>query len=372
MKLIQTFINKTNLKVLIVPDVHLKPVNPKNRKKYPEEILEYQQNLLKLVELEKVDIVIYLGDIYHNEFEGKLSAKYNQELVGIVNAIKSMGVRVFTLMGNHELHSFIKGSIFFSNIQYNSNRILADLEAKQVKIPKYPVPTWETCDQLIINDSICFEMHHFSDIDKSYTTEPNDYKCTIGLFHDAILPSNARKHIKAITVVDLGRYTSVEYNDEMFTNLNYAVCGDIHTKIGEMVVKTSTGDVLADIPGSIGRVASGIAESHESVELPLFTICQDKVTKSHITFKLWSIKDSFKLSIVEENKKKYGDMKVLQANMESVSVRKTFEEDLETFPNYAKEIVSEIRERGVYSSKTKDRTLTFLQKRSLLQRNLNK
>lgn len=366
MNLLKTFINKTNLKILIITDMHLKATNPKNRKRYPEEILTYQEMINKTVELQKVDVVIYLGDIYHDEFEGKFSAKYSQRLIGMINSLKSKGVRVFTLMGNHELHSFTKDCLFFENIQYNSNRILEDLKAKHYRIPEYPVPTWETCDQLIINDEICFEMHHFSDLDKSYETEPNNYKHTLGLFHDAILPSNARKHIKSITEVDLSRYTKVVYNDEMFANLEYAVCGDIHTRIGEMTVSTSTGDVNVDIPGSIGRVASGIAESHESVDLPMFVIEGNELSKTHIHFKLISIKDSFKLSVVEDNKKKYGDLKVLQSNMESVSVRKTFEEDLETFPNYAQEIIYEIREKGTYASKLKDTTKDFLQKRNSL------
>lgn len=366
LELLKSYIHKEDTKVLIVSDVHLKCVNPKNRKNYPDEIIGYLRNLVKLVELEQIDVVIFLGDIYHDEFEGKFSAKYNQKLIGMVNNLKLKGVRVFTLMGNHELHSFIKGCPFFDNIEYHSNRILTDLEAKRVAMPEYPVPTWETCDKLIINDSICFEMHHFSDIDKEYLTEPNNYKTTIGLFHDAILPSKARKQIKAITEVDLSRYTGVTYNDEMFANLDYAVCGDIHTRIGEAVVETSTGEVNVDIPGSIGRVASGIAESHESVELPLFIIKGDTVTKQHITFKLLPIKDSFKLSLVEENKKKYGDMKVLTSNMESVTVRKTFEEDVKTFPNYAQEIVYEIKQSGMYVSKAKNQIDEFVKKQQTL------
>ena len=364
MGLCHIHVNKQKLKVLVIPDVHLKCTNPKNRKKYPEEILEYMEHILKLVEVEEVDIVIFLGDIYHDEFVGKLSGKYGQELIGIVNAMKSSGTRVFTLMGNHELHTFSKGCPFFDNIDYRSERIMQELLAKQIRLPKYPVPTWETCDRLIINDSICFDMHHFSDIDKSYLTEPNDYKEVVKLVHDAILPSHARKHINTITEVDLGRYTKVVYNDEMFVNCTYAVLGDIHTKIGEMTVTTSTGDVLADIPGSIGRVTSGIAESHESVDIPLFVIDGNNLTKTHIPFKLWSIKDSFKLAIVEENKKAYADMKDLKSNLESVEVRKTFQEDLETFPNYAQTILYEIRDKSHYTPKTKYKVRTFLGKRA--------
>ena len=354
-------------KILIIPDLHLKCTNPVNRKNYPDEILSYIEYILTLVEQEHIDFVIFLGDIYHDDFKGKMSGTINQKMLGMINHMKSQGTQVFTLMGNHEKHHFIKNCLFFHNIDYCSERIKRDLQATHIKLPEYPVATFQTCDRLILNDTLCIEMHHFSDEDKGYTTESNNYKYTIGLFHDAILPSQARKHIQALTreevqlengktymqTTDLAQYSKVLYNDEMFANLDYAVCGDIHTRIGEMDVQTSTGTVNVDIPGSLGRTSSSIAESHESVELPLFVFENNTLTKQHLHFKLWTLEQSYKISVVQENKQKYADMKEMKNTLEGVVVRKSFVDDIETFPNYAQAILSEVIQNGKYTLKSK-------------------
>lgn len=353
MKLVEKFVDSKDCKILVIPDLHLKCVNPVNRRNYPDEILGYVKHIIHLLKDREIDVLIFLGDIYHDAFKGKTSATVNQKLVGMIEHIKSTGVQVYTLMGNHELHHFIKRSLFFDNIDYDSARIREDVDATQIKCPEYPVPTFATCDRLIVGDTLCIEMHHFSDIDKSYLTEKNEYDYTLSLYHDAILPSNARRHIQAISEVDLAQYSKVQYRDEMFANNDYAVCGDIHTRIGEMTVTTSTGDVIVDIPGSLGRTSSSIAESHESVELPLFVLEAGVLRKEQIHFKLWSLEESYKISVVVENKKKYTDMKEMKENLEGVVVRKSFVEDIETFPNYAQVILSEIIQNGKYQLKSK-------------------
>lgn len=362
MKLCRKVIVGGNHRILIISDLHLKSVNPKNRKDYPLEVLNYIKHLLTIIELENVDIVIFLGDIYNDEFTGKQSDNLNQKFLGMIHALKYKGVRVFTLMGNHEKHKFDKECPFFKNIDYDSQRIMRDLKALHLKLPEFPMHTFETCDELVVGDSLCIHMHHFSDIDKTYLSPKTEFPVNLGLFHDAILPSKARQHIKAITEVDLSKYTKVEYNDEMYANLNYAVCGDIHTRIGEMVVTTSTGDCLTDIPGTIGRNDSSIAQSHESLELPIFTIDNNVVTKSHIHFKLLPYKESFKLSVIEENKQNYTDLKDFKSNIEGVAVRHSFLNDIEQFPNYIQNVVNEIVETGTYQLKSKDGVMRFIQK----------
>lgn len=362
LKLCRKHIIGNNHKILIITDLHLKSTNPTNRYNYPQEVLDYVKYIVKLVEHEHIDIVIFLGDIYNDEFVGKQSASIGDKLIGMINHMKRKGVRVYTLMGNHEKHKFAKGCPFFNHIDYDSARIMRDLERLEMVFPEFPVPTFETCDELVIGNQLCIHMHHFSDIDKSYLSPKTDLPCNLGLFHDAILPSKARQHIKALTEVDLGQYSKVEYNDEMFANLNYAVCGDIHVRIGEIVVTTSTGECLSDIPGTLGRNDSSIAQSHESVELPLFTVTDSGVTKSHIHFKLLPYNQSFKISIIEENKQRYADMKDLKANLESTTTRMSFNEAIQQFPDYAQNIVNEILQNGNYELKTLSKVAEFIKK----------
>lgn len=361
MNLIRKYINIKNCKILIVSDVHIKTKNPINRKDYIKEVFDYLQSIAKIAMQENYNIVIFLGDIYDNEFKGSNANTLNLLLAGIIHKLKDNGICVFTLMGNHEKHTALKGCPFFNMINYSSTRILNDLKSIDFRIPEYPIPMFDTCDELIINNKLCIHMHHFSDIDKSYTTKPNEFLYNIGVFHDAILPTSARKHIMNISNVDLAQYTNVAYNDEMFANLQYAVCGDIHTRIGEMDVTTSTGVCKVDIPGSVMRTKSGIAESHEYVNLPLFTVTDEGVKKEYLHFKLWKYEDSFKEELIKEVKQKKTDMKTFKSTIESVVVRKSFVEDLETFPKYIQDVLKEVITYGDYELKNKKSSIEFLQ-----------
>lgn len=343
-------IDKRGCKIMCIPDLHLKAKEPRNRWNYVKESLEMFENIVDIALIEEVDIVILLGDVYDGEFKGSQANAINLKFMGMVSHLKDEGVRVFTLMGNHEKHTLQKDCPFFRLIDRDSVRIQEELKSSRYHLPKFTTTLLETTDELVINDELCIHMHHFSDNDKNYLTSRNEYKYNIGLFHDAILPSSARRHIKSISEVDIGQYSKVEYNDAMFENLNYAVCGDIHTKIGEMQV----GECVVDIPGSVMRTQSGMAQSHESVDLPVFTLEENKLTKKHVNLKLWKYEDSFKVDVVAQEKKKRSNLKNLERNLEQVVVKRNFVDDIALFPNGVREVVQEVVTKGDYTIKCEE------------------
>lgn len=348
-------------RILTATDLHLKVKNPKTRYNYIQEQYDMINTIVETVLHYKINLLIWLGDIYDGDFVGPKSDSINLYFLSRMQHLKSQGVEIYTLMGNHEKHKYMNSLCpLFKVISYGSEKIIKELSLTGYGVDTMTLGILDTTDQLIINDKLCITMHHFSDNDKTYLTEPNDYRFNLGLFHDAILPSKARKHIHAISNSDVGKYSKVAYNDKMLNNLDYAVFGDIHAKIGEMLIQTETGECLADIPGSLMRTQSGIAQAHESVDLPMFILNGDTLTKEHINIKMWEYDKSFKKDIVTENKKKYADLKELKNNLEQVVVKKNFIEDRETFSKDTQVILGEILDTGDFKLKDMEEIVEFI------------
>ena len=318
-------IDMDNAKVLIIPDLHLRAVTFQGRYNYPEEVLYYLKELLKITIEQEVDIVIFLGDIFDNHFTEKGALQYYNRVCSVLRNFKA---KLFTLMGNHELHNY-NTSPFFYITNLLSDRITADLEYLSFK-PICNNLLLTAPDTLLINNKIRFEFFHYSDVNKNYGLNGDNDTINIGLFHDSILSSKARAYIKSI-VGDQCFYEMkfhfkmIEVYDNLFSNFEYACIGDIHTRIGEFKI----GPCLVDIPGSLGRTQYAIVQKHTMVDLPVFTICGENVAKSSIPFNLYSIEDSYKVDLLEANKNIRLDKKALDKALTRVKTSNDILKDID-------------------------------------------
>lgn len=315
--------------VLIIPDVHLRVANFKNRYDYPNETLTYLLDIQKIVETNSIDIVIFLGDIFDNHFTEAGALQYYNKVVNILLRIKDKA-ELYTLMGNHELHN-IKTSPFFHITEIASERITKDLK-HIYQNPQCITPILKAPDNLLVNN-VSFEFFHFSDIEKNYRTEPKEIP-QIGLFHDSLISEKTKAYMKSImgdssfnAMKD--HLTLINVEDSYFDYLDYACIGDIHTRIGEFPI----GNCLADLPGSIGRTQYTLLQSHEVVDLPIFTITEEGIiSKSHIHFPLLKVQDSFKVDIIEVEKAQRVDKKEFKKALERVTFSRDIRFDVENAP----------------------------------------
>lgn len=320
-------INADKLDILTVSDLHLRTSNFKGRKDYPGEVLGYLEDIRDVVYRDNIDILLMYGDIFDNHFTEDGALQYFNRASTIFKEISDKAL-IVTLMGNHELHNY-RTTPFFSITDILSDRIKADLKAILYN-PVCISPLLYAPDRLILNDKIIIELFHFSDINKSYKVEPLDNYDYIGIYHDAIISTKASSYIKS--AVGEAMYThmcehmiKVDVEDSIFSYLKYACIGDIHTRVGEFKI----GDCIVDMPGAVGRTQYTILQGHTVVDLPKFHIENNIITKTHESFNLLDIGQSYKVNVLDMTKETRIESKKFKKALEKITFTKDIRRDIE-------------------------------------------
>lgn len=334
------YLSGRRYRILCVPDIHLRAVEFTGTKNYVQVQEDVIKRLIKGAQDGLYDVVILLGDLFDNPYKDLSKAFYHVTL--IEQLYRALDGRLFKVLSNHPINNkrnymvtfFLTGmmkSARASHYNLNIQRTLDGLETNfGIQEPFLVVP-----DRLFINGNL-FNFFHFNKEDKSYYDPLHgvQYKNHIGLYHDAILTQEAAYHVSELSTgnkVSLP-HISVGRDSIMMSNVDYAVIGDIHTRIGEFTLENSiTGKTtVMDIPGTLGRTANHKAQHHNEVHLPLFTIEEDgTLTKEHILFPLVNYQEIFKITQIDEKKEERKRMEEFKGSLTDIASYTTFEEYLE-------------------------------------------
>lgn len=341
-KLYELKLAPMHYRILFVTDVHMRDLEFKNTIGY---VGEQERIILRIIEgAEKgtYNTIVLLGDLFDTSYKDPAKTMYHIALFERLN--KSVKGRLFKVIGNHSLNKH-KNYIptFFLTGAIKSGRI--DKEQAQIQVSTSGLiqnfglqdPIIHAPDRLHVNGSL-INLFHYNKFDKGYEDNLSDLTYTpkvhIGCYHDSIMPSKVRSMITEIS--NGGRFqlptvTPVE-NSGIFKNIDYAMIGDIHTKIGEFIVEdTSSGKrTIADIPGSLGRTANHKAQQHNEVFLPLLDIDIDgNVKKEHIHVQLTDYRKIFKIQLQDEQKEQNGKLEDFKTALSQLMETDSFEDALQ-------------------------------------------
>lgn len=300
-------------KILFVTDLHLRDSEFKNTNGY---VVEIERILLRIIDGAKkglYDVVILLGDVFDTYYKDVAKALYHISLFAELRDI--LEGRLFKLLGNHSLNKkknyvptfFLLGSIKATRInkeeldfQITSNGFIQNFGLQR--------EVFTAPDRLLVNGNI-INFFHYNAKDKTYF-DPllgMEYNKHIGCYHDTIMPSNVREKVQKAGS-DSNYQLRLANNADLsgvFSNVDYAILGDIHTKVGEFTLTDSNTNktTIVDIPGSLGRTQYHRAQLHNEVFLPILTIEEDgEVLKQHMRVPLTDYRDIFRIDSIEEQK----------------------------------------------------------------------
>lgn len=232
-----------------------------------------QQDILNVIDKYEIDTVIILGDWYHKGFHNMIRfwecIQEDKKLSEKVNG------NIYLLVGNH---AFLESDNNPERFLIQPNDYLKF--SKEVStMPEQPI--FKVVKQLQIG-GVQIDFFHYTKVHKIYKADLNENTTYhIGLYHDdCILPGWVRQQEGY-----LSGSVSQQYLNEIYKNINLAICGHIHTSIG--VVKQEMADgrtVPLMIPGALCITANTATQRHEFVKLPILEINDDDtVTVKQVT-----------------------------------------------------------------------------------------
>lgn len=307
-------------RILFVTDLHMKDVEFKHTIRYVPDQESVLMRIIKGAEEGKYDVVVLLGDVFDNAYKDVSKALFH---ISLFERLKqAVNGYLFKVIGNHYLNKN-KAHVPTFHLLGTVKSARIDKEQLVTHVTNTDLvlnygntnPVFIAPDRLHVNGNI-INFFHYNKHNKDYydSLEGVKYNKHIACYHDSIMPSYVRKGITELS--NGGRFTlptaHIVENTGLFKNVDYAMIGDIHTKVGEFKVTDSeTGFVtVADIPGSLGRTANHLAQLHNEVYLPLLDIHEDgTVVKEHIHFPLTDYRKVFRLDVQEEEREQETKLK---------------------------------------------------------------
>lgn len=342
-------------KPVIVPDTHMRDREFSNTTCYVPHQENCIQRLIEGGEKGIFDTVVFTGDLFDTEYEDVGKTLYHITLFSRLYEV--MEGRVFKVMGNHTLNKgkakslamFLSGKIKSARIGSEHKVIHKDLSHGIAAGFELNHPVLNVVDRIVINGTVinCF---HYSRFEKNYYDpltdldfKPNTH---IGVYHDHIVSNRAKQYILELandSKFAIPGFITIE-NSQVLSNIDYAVVGDIHTKVGEFkYINPETGrEVNVDIPGSIGRTQNNRAQQHDHVMLPLFHIPQSgPVVKSHIRFDLLDYRKIFRTELLQESKAQQAQLKDFNRALNLLQAPMSLEEAVAVadIHSYTKELI---------------------------------
>jgi hypothetical protein len=249
--------------VLFVPDLHKRDVDFNSIKGYMSAVEMVQIDLLNyLYHIETEEkYFIQLGDWYDKGYRstGRVytDAYYDTEIAKAVNG------NAYICLGNH----------FF--LERDANPEMYLIQPSYLYQPRESVPmvepTFRTVPSLRIGN-VQISFFHFSKTDKNYINrvEPG-VQFHIGVYHDdCVLPSDIR------SMAGYFGTTSNDYLNNIYSNVDMAICGHVHTSIGLRNYSLNSGKTVPIIvPGALAITENKDIVKHKSVNCPVLTIEDD-------------------------------------------------------------------------------------------------
>ena len=248
-------------RILFISDLHKRYKDSTSIKGQLEVQRKIQEDIIRFNKEAHVTHNVILGDWYDRGFHGLGQAFGAMEMDRRIS--DSVNGEVYLCVGNH----------FY--LERDENPEMYIIQPNEYLHPQLDIPIPDKPIFKVVRDlrigNVLISFFHFSKLDKEYYRElPDGVTFHVGVYHDdATLPSWVREQ---------AGYTggqSQMYFNKVYQNVNLAIHGHIHTKIGAISVPIGDRKIPMFIPGSLGITQNKESLKHRDVQLPMLDIMED-------------------------------------------------------------------------------------------------
>lgn len=309
--------------VLFVSDLHKRYTDFASIKNYREAIKLVQQDILNFCINNENTVLISLGDWYDKGY--KSVDKYDEDTN--YDRLLSSATRgnFYICIGNHVY------------IERDSNPELYMIQPSEFVKTKTPSvalePVIKTVSDIVIGD-VQISFFHYNKVDKGYVNDRKPgIKYHIGVYHDeCVLPSSLREQVGIY-----GTSTSSSYLTSIYDNIDLAIVGHIHKKLGSTMVSLESGKQMQIIvPGALAITQNSDNYKHRYVDCPLLKF--DEEGKYSLSYhRISTHMDRLRFFDVKEKSSYVFKEKVKVSSEEFASVKNysTMTEYLESVAKYS-------------------------------------
>lgn len=246
-------------KILCISDMHKRYRDPSSIKGLIKVQEEIQNEIIDYVQHNGITHIIILGDWYDRGFHGLGQAYGAMEMDRRISA--AVNGNVYLCVGNH----------FYLERDENPEMYIIqpnDLIRTQMDIPLPDRPIFRVVETLRFGP-VQIDFFHFRKTNKNYVSNiRSDVKYHIGIYHDEVVVPGWVREQEGFS----GRSTQA-FIDTVYGNIDLAIHGHIHTKIGACDMQLTTGrKVPMFIPGAMCATANRDSFKHAETDLPVITI----------------------------------------------------------------------------------------------------
>lgn len=308
-------------RILFVTDLHKRYKESASIKGTIVVQQQIQEDIINFILSHGITHVIPVGDWYDRGFHGLGPAYGAIEMDRRLSA--AVDGRVFLCVGNH----------FYLERDENPEMYIIQpntLFKPQINIPVPKRPIFQVVEKLKIG-TVQIDFFHFNKINKDYIAYRDpDTTYHIGVYHDdATVPGWVREQ------EGFSGSATQYYMNKVYENIDLAIHGHIHTKIGMCSVQLTSGrKVPLCIPGAMCITTNKDSFKHQDVQLPILDIADDSsVSLKLATFKTYVEKLQF---YTPKSKKKETTWDQINNLIEQKKEHRVTNASLSSLPNYMK------------------------------------
>lgn len=249
-------------KILYLPDFHKRYKDSSAIKGIVDVQRLQQEEIIQFIQANEITHVIIGGDWYDRGFHGLGPAYGAMEMDRRLSA--AVNGNVYLCVGNH----------FY--LERDENPEMYIIQPNSYFKPSKDIPVPDTPIFKCVNDlrigNVMISFFHYNKLDKRYVNDrPDDVSYHIGVYHDdAALPG---------WVAEAEGYKSAASTSQLSTiyrNVDLALHGHIHTKVGLVTYETFDGrKVPLFIPGSLSITTNKESLKHSDIKTPVICINDD-------------------------------------------------------------------------------------------------
>lgn len=249
-------------KILFITDLHKRWKDSTSIKGQLEVQQKIQEDIIAFNKANGITHNVITGDWYDRGFHGLGQAYGAMEMDRRLS--ESVNGNVYLCVGNH----------FYLERDENPEMYIIQPNAfikPQSNIPVPDKPIFKMVPTLKLGN-VQIDFFHYNKLNKNYIAHRDeDTTYHIGVYHDdAVVPGWVREQ-EGFT----GSSTQV-YLNQIYSNIDLAIHGHIHTKIGTCDIALANGrKVPLIIPGSLGITQNKENFKHSEVDLPVIIIEDD-------------------------------------------------------------------------------------------------
>lgn len=250
--------------ILFAPDLHKRDVDFSSIRGFIEATELVQLDLINALNKYDNCVFVQLGDWYDKGYRSTGRVFTDSYYDGLIAKAAKGGA--YICLGNH----------FF--LERDSNPEMYIIQPSYLYQPRTKVPMCEpvfkTAPYITIGN-VQISFFHFSKNDKNYVQplQPG-MKYHIGVYHDdCVLPADIRSKAGYFGS------TSNDYLNNIYANIDVAICGHVHAKIGTSIYSMNGGRTVPIIvPGALGITENKEILKHTEVDCPVIWVDEETGT----------------------------------------------------------------------------------------------